>query len=40
MKGSGGIYIVEVDGKVVARKTGGEFPTEDAVVDAVRRAQA
>jgi predicted Rdx family selenoprotein len=37
VKGSGGIYLVEVDGKVVARKTSAHgFPTDEEVVEAVR----
>ena len=38
-KGSGGIYTVAVDGRVVARKTPERgFPSEEEVVDAVRGA--
>jgi selenoprotein W-related protein len=36
--GSGGIFEVEVDGKVVARKTRTGFPDEQEIVDAVARA--
>ena len=39
MRGSGGIFLVEVDGKAVARKSIERgFPTETEVVDAVRGA--
>lgn len=39
MKGSGGIYTVEVDGTIVAKKTlDAGFPSDDAVVAAVRAA--
>lgn len=38
VKGSGGIFTVAVDGKVVARKTQSGFPTEDEIVEAVRVA--
>ena len=39
MKGSGGVFLVEVDGKPVARKTTERgFPTEQDVVEAVRSA--
>jgi predicted Rdx family selenoprotein len=39
VRGSGGIFLVEVDGKVVARKTPERgFPDEQAVVTAVREA--
>jgi selenoprotein W-related protein len=36
--GSGGIFEVAVDGKVVAKKGKNGFPTEIEVVDAVRQA--
>ncbi len=36
--GSGGIFEVAVDGKVVAKKGMGGFPTEQEVVKAVRDA--
>lgn len=39
VKGSAGIFLVEVDGKPVARKTYEHgFPTEQEVVQAVRDA--
>jgi predicted Rdx family selenoprotein len=39
VKGSGGIFVVEVDGKPVARKSLDHgFPTEAQVVAAVRDA--
>lgn len=39
IKGSGGIFVVEVDGEVVARKTPERgFPDDDEVVRAVRAA--
>ena len=38
MKGSGGIFEVSVDGRVVAKKALGRFPTEQDVVDAVEKA--
>ncbi|MEO0603497.1 MAG: Rdx family protein [Myxococcota bacterium] len=39
VKGSGGIFEVQVDGDVVAKKTREHgFPEDDAVVDAVRAA--
>jgi hypothetical protein len=38
VKGSGGIFTVAVDGKVVARKTAGVFPSDEEVVAAVRGA--
>lgn len=39
MRGSGGIFEVEVDGTVVARKTPARgFPSEEEVVQAVRTA--
>lgn len=39
VRGSGGIYTVEVGGAIVARKTLDlGFPTEKQVVDAVRAA--
>lgn len=38
IKGSGGIFEVAVDGRVVSRKSMGVFPTEDEVVSAVRSA--
>lgn len=37
MKGSGGIFEVSVDGKVVAAKGLMGFPTEQEIVDAVAR---
>jgi hypothetical protein len=40
IKGSNGIYEVAVDGKVVVAKGLSGFPTEDAVVSAVREALA
>ncbi len=41
MKGSGGVYTVEVDGRLVARKTLDRgFPSEQEVVEAVRTARA
>ena len=40
VQGSGGIYLVEVDGVPVARKTiAAGFPTEAQVVEAVRAAR-
>jgi len=36
--GSGGIFEVSVDGRVVAAKSLGQFPTEKDVVDAVSKA--
>jgi len=36
--GSGGIFEVAVNGKVVAKKGKSGFPTETEVVDAVRQA--
>jgi hypothetical protein len=38
VRGSGGIFLVEVDGNVVARKTLDGFPSEDEVVAAVGAA--
>jgi predicted Rdx family selenoprotein len=38
MKGAGGVFEVAVDGRVVAAKKLGQFPTEQDVVDAVRKA--
>ena len=39
VRGSGGIFLVEVDGAVVARKTPERgFPSEEEVVEAVRAA--
>jgi selenoprotein W-related protein len=38
IKGSGGIFEVAVDGKVVAKKSLGQFPSEKDVVDAVGKA--
>lgn len=35
LKGSGGIFEVAVDGRVVVKKELGRFPTEKDVVDAV-----
>ena len=40
VKGSGGIFTVAVRGKVVARKTWEGFPTEAAIVEAVRAEMA
>lgn len=41
MKGSGGIYTVAVGDAIVAKKTlSAGFPTDDEVIDAVRRALA
>jgi selenoprotein W-related protein len=36
--GSGGVFEVAVDGKVVAKKGRNGFPTEGEVVEAVRQA--
>jgi len=38
IRGSGGIFEVAVDGRVVARKQLGAFPTEKEIVDAVAAA--
>ena len=38
LKGSGGIFEVAVDGRVVSAKKLGHFPTEQEVVDAVGAA--
>ena len=38
LKGSGGIFEVAVDGKVVSKKSLGGFPSEHDVVDAVSAA--
>jgi hypothetical protein len=38
VKGSGGIFEVAIDGRVVAKKELGQFPDERAVVDAVSKA--
>lgn len=39
IKGSGGIFIIEVNGEVVAKKTPAHgFPADDAIVEAVRSA--
>jgi predicted Rdx family selenoprotein len=39
VKGSGGIYTVEVDGQIVAKKTFDRgFPSEEETVEAVRKA--
>lgn len=38
IKGSGGIFEVAVDGKVVAAKALGQFPSEQDVVNAVAKA--
>jgi predicted Rdx family selenoprotein len=38
VRGSGGIFKVEVDGGVVAQKTRDGFPDEQEIVDAVARA--
>jgi predicted Rdx family selenoprotein len=41
VKGSGGVFVVDVDGVTVARKTpAAGFPTEAQVVEAVRVARA
>lgn len=37
-KGSAGIYEVAVNGRVVLRKAGLAFPTDQEVVDAVAKA--
>lgn len=40
MKGSGGVYTVAVDDRIVARKTLDRgFPSDQEVVDAVRGAR-
>lgn len=40
IKGSGGIFVVDVDGTTVARKTAATgFPTPEEIVDAVRAAR-
>lgn len=40
VKGSGGIFTVEVDGRIVAKKSLDHgFPTEPQIVEAVRAAQ-
>ena len=36
--GARGVFIVRVDGELVARKTLDGFPTEDQIVAAVRAA--
>jgi predicted Rdx family selenoprotein len=36
--GSGGIFVVAVDGKPVAEKTRMGFPSEDEIVDGVGKA--
>jgi predicted Rdx family selenoprotein len=38
VKGDRGMFEVSVENTVVAQKTFGGFPTEDEVVEAVRRA--
>jgi selenoprotein W-related protein len=38
LQGSGGIFEIAVDGKVVAARGRDGFPTEKDVVDAVSRA--
>lgn len=38
LKGSGGIFEVAVDGRVVTKKALGKFPDEKEVVDAVSKA--
>jgi predicted Rdx family selenoprotein len=38
LKGSGGIFEVAVDGRVVSKKDLGKFPSEQDVVDAVSKA--
>jgi predicted Rdx family selenoprotein len=41
VKGSGGIYTIEVDDQVVAKKSLDKgFPTEEETVEAVRRAMS
>jgi len=40
VKSRGGIFLVEVDGREVARKAAGRFPTDADVVAAVRAARA
>ncbi len=40
VKGSGGIFTVAVGDKVVARKSPAGFPTEEAIVEAVRAEMA
>jgi selenoprotein W-related protein len=37
-KGGSGVFEVAVNGRVVLKKTGQAFPTEQEVVDAVARA--
>ncbi len=37
VKGSGGIFTVAVNGKIVAKKTSAGFPTEQEIVEAVRK---
>ena len=37
IKGSGGIFEVAVDGTVVAKKALGQFPSEQAIVEAVSK---
>jgi selenoprotein W-related protein len=37
-KGSGGIFTVAVDGRVVVSKDGKDFPTEKDIVDKVAAA--
>jgi predicted Rdx family selenoprotein len=38
VKGSGGIFTVEVAGSIVSRKTAQGFPSDTDVVQAVRAA--
>jgi len=38
--GRSGVFEVAVDGRVVARKTWEGFPTEDTIIEAVRKALA
>ncbi len=38
VKGSGGIFEVAVDGKVVSKKSLGMFPSERDILDAVGKA--
>jgi hypothetical protein len=38
MVGAPGSFVVTVEGKVVAEKTPAGFPTDDEVVNAVRKA--
>ncbi len=38
IRGGRGVFAVRVNGVLVAEKRDGRFPTDDAVVDAVRAA--